>query len=709
MSAPKGIIYSLAERTGKVVDIAYTSVVNRLGLTPPFFKEGLGELDVVDFHTDLEALEHWLPVAFDDPETSPLRWRERDRGTVGGRGYRVYETTFPSPLVRDERAARAFPKESRDAHALWVAPDPLPGAGSAPAPTTVQLAATGDHGYARRQHLALPLVAQGIGTVALESPYYGARKPARQRGAKLARVSDLLLLGRGTIEEGSLLLEWLRREGCARLGVGGLSMGGVHATMVAGLFPAPLALTPLLSPRSAASAYCRGALWHATAWPSLAAEASDRGEEVREQLMRAGRASRALRAARFLLDAEATETKVRLAADERGSGRAQRAAREAVDSKSGWLNNVGALAERLLRRVAWLERRSEHAAAEALLAQVMEAFTDVSRFPQPRCPRAAVLVGATGDAYIDPGEVLQLHAFLQGSELRWVPGGHVSSFVLHQEAFRKAIVDAFGRLDPVGVLPARYESSRFPGKPLVPILGVPMILRTYEQAKKAKTLDTVVVATDDERIASLCREHGALVAMTDPDCPNGTERCEQAVAALPGKYDIVINIQGDEPLIEPETIDAVVRALQDSPDAVYSTAATPMAHEEVPLRQRVKVVTDTQGYAVYFSRGVLPHNKDGAVRSYPAPWQDKPYLLHLGIQCYDRAFLKKYCKMPATPLMAMEDLEQLKVLENGFRMKVVEVEHSAHGVDLPEDVASIEKILRELEGAPAEAAAPAEA
>ena len=95
---------------------------------------------------------------------------------------------------------------------------------------------------------------------------------------------------------------------------------------------------------------------------------------------------------------------------------------------------------------------------------------------------------------------------------------------------------------------------------------------------------------------------------------SGTERCEQAVAALPGKYDIVINIQGDEPLIEPETIDDVVRALQDSPDAVYSTAATPMAHEEVPLRQRVKVVTDTQGYAVYFSRGVLPHNKDGAVR-----------------------------------------------------------------------------------------------
>ncbi|GAB4822245.1 hypothetical protein N2152v2_009291 [Parachlorella kessleri] len=221
-----------------------------------------------------------------------------------------------------------------------------------------------------------------------------------------------------------------------------------------------------------------------------------------------------------------------------------------------------------------------------------------------------------------------------------------------------------------------------------------MILRTYEQACKAKTLDLVIVATDDERIADACRKAGATVVMTDPDCANGTERCEEAVSKLEQHFDIVINIQGDEPLIDPATIDAVVTALQDSPDAVYSTACTPLPDDEVPLRQRVKCVADQQGYAIYFSRGVIPHNKDGLVRRYPMPFEDLPYLLHLGLQCYDRAFLTRYCKMPPTPLMLMEDLEQLKVLENGYRMKVVVVEHSAHGVDLPEDVASLEAIMR---------------
>ncbi|KAL4424588.1 hypothetical protein ABPG77_009172 [Micractinium sp. CCAP 211/92] len=246
----------------------------------------------------------------------------------------------------------------------------------------------------------------------------------------------------------------------------------------------------------------------------------------------------------------------------------------------------------------------------------------------------------------------------------------------------------------VGVLPARYQSSRFPGKPLVPILGKPMILRTYEQACKAQTLDAVVIATDDERIAEVCRAAGAQVVMTSPDCANGTERCEEAVSKLSQRYDIVVNVQGDEPLIEPEIIDEVVRALQEAPDAVYSTACTPLAHSEVPLRQRVKCITDQHGYAIYFSRGMVPHNKDGVVRSYPTPWHEKPYLLHLGLQCYDRCFLREYCRLPPTPLQMMEDLEQLKVLENGYKIKVVVVDHSAHGVDMPEDVGSIEAIMR---------------
>lgn len=248
----------------------------------------------------------------------------------------------------------------------------------------------------------------------------------------------------------------------------------------------------------------------------------------------------------------------------------------------------------------------------------------------------------------------------------------------------------------LAVLPARYASSRFPGKPLAPILGVPMIVRTYLQAKKAKLVTDVVVATDDERIAAACRAAGAAVAMTPESCANGTERAEAAVEALGGEWDIVINVQGDEPLVDPEIIDAVVAALQAAPDAVYSTAATPLAHDEVPLRQRVKVVVDRDDYALYFSRGVIPSNKDGEVRDFPAPYAAEPaYLLHLGLQCYDRAFLREYAAMEPTPLQLMEDLEQLKVLERGRRMKVVRVDHhDAHGVDLPEDVQSVEAVLR---------------
>mmetsp|Transcript_11394 Transcript_11394/g.36020 ORF Transcript_11394/g.36020 Transcript_11394/m.36020 type:complete len:221 (+) Transcript_11394:203-865(+) len=217
-----------------------------------------------------------------------------------------------------------------------------------------------------------------------------------------------------------------------------------------------------------------------------------------------------------------------------------------------------------------------------------------------------------------------------------------------------------------------------------------MIIRTYEQAKLATKLDMIVVATDDERIKKVCEEAGANVVMTASEIPNGTERCHAAVAQLKQKFDIVVNIQGDEPLIEPEIIDGVVTALQEAPDAVYSTACTPLKTEEVAMRGRVKVILDKDGYAIYFSRGVLPHNKKGEVV------KDYNYLLHLGLQCYDRKFLADYSVMPASPIQLQEDLEQLKCLENGYRIKCIVVDHSAHGVDEPEDVASIEAIMRKL-------------
>jgi len=245
-----------------------------------------------------------------------------------------------------------------------------------------------------------------------------------------------------------------------------------------------------------------------------------------------------------------------------------------------------------------------------------------------------------------------------------------------------------GRPRVVGIIPARYKSSRFEGKPLVPIMGKPMIQRTWEQAMKCSLLQAVVVATDDERIAECCREFGAFVVMTSENCQNGTERCNEALEKLRTEYDLVVNIQGDEPLIEPVVIDGIILALQRSPDAVYSTAVTALEPEDASNPNRVKCIVDRNGYALYFSRGLLPSNKKGM------PDPDFPYLLHLGIQCYDTKFLKVYASLPPSPLQLEEDLEQLKVLENGYKLKVIKVDHQVHGVDTPGDIAKVEALMR---------------
>ncbi|KAI5571575.1 hypothetical protein POPTR_011G120100v4 [Populus trichocarpa] len=274
------------------------------------------------------------------------------------------------------------------------------------------------------------------------------------------------------------------------------------------------------------------------------------------------------------------------------------------------------------------------------------------------------------------------------------------SWIVHGIVAGAAIAAAIGagaylvryrkfRSQVVGIIPARYASSRFEGKPLVNILGKPMIQRTWERAKLATTLDHIVVATDDEKIAECCRGFGADVVMTSESCRNGTERCNEALQKLDKKYDVVVNIQGDEPLIEPEIIDGIVKSLQAAPDAVFSTAVTSLKPEDAFDPNRVKCVVDNQGYAIYFSRGLIPYNKSGKVNP------QFPYLLHLGIQSYDAKFLKIYPELQPTPLQLEEDLEQLKVLENGYKMKVIKVDHEAHGVDIPEDVEKIETLMRE--------------
>ncbi|CAH9074508.1 unnamed protein product [Cuscuta europaea] len=269
-----------------------------------------------------------------------------------------------------------------------------------------------------------------------------------------------------------------------------------------------------------------------------------------------------------------------------------------------------------------------------------------------------------------------IHALATGAAFAVAVGAH--RYLSRSYKFRSRVV---------GIIPARFGSTRFPGKPLINILGKPMIQRTWERAKLARTLDHVVVATDDDKIAECCKGFGAEVIMTSESCRNGTERCNEALQKLQKKYDIVVNIQGDEPLIEPEIIDGVVEALQAAPDAVFSTAATSLKPEDAFDSNRVKCVVDGRGYAIYFSRGLIPFNKSGKVNP------QFPYLLHLGIQSYDTKFLRIYPELQPTPLQLEEDLEQLKVLENGYKMKVIRVDHEAHGVDAPEDVDKIVQFM----------------
>ncbi|GJP78448.1 hypothetical protein CLOP_g8744 [Closterium sp. NIES-67] len=239
----------------------------------------------------------------------------------------------------------------------------------------------------------------------------------------------------------------------------------------------------------------------------------------------------------------------------------------------------------------------------------------------------------------------------------------------------------------IGIIPARFASSRFVGKPLALIAGQPMIQHTWERAKLAQTLDRVVVATDDERIARCCEGFGAEVIMTSAACSNGSERCAEAVEKLKGKWDVVVNIQGDEPLIDPATIDAVVIALREAPEAVAATAVADLKAASAPDPNRVKCVVDNRGFALYFSRALIPHNRDGV------PHPGFPYMLHLGLQAYDAAFLAHYRASEAGRLEEEEQLEQLRMLEQGHRVKVVKVAHAAHGVDVPGDVKRIEELL----------------
>ena len=243
-------------------------------------------------------------------------------------------------------------------------------------------------------------------------------------------------------------------------------------------------------------------------------------------------------------------------------------------------------------------------------------------------------------------------------------------------------------MSAVGIVPARFASSRFPGKPLAEIAGVSMLQRVVEGARGAKRLREVIVATDDARIAEACAKFGARAVMTRADHPTGTDRIAEVAASLADE--IVVNVQGDEPLIEGFVIDAAVSALLETPEAPMATVVHRAEPEALDDPNRVKVVLDRAGFALYFSRASIPHRRDGAA----APvWQ------HVGLYAYRRAFLARYVALPPTPLELAEALEQLRALEHGYRIRAAIVEGwRSVPVDVPADVARVEALLARSAG-----------
>jgi 3-deoxy-manno-octulosonate cytidylyltransferase (CMP-KDO synthetase) len=240
----------------------------------------------------------------------------------------------------------------------------------------------------------------------------------------------------------------------------------------------------------------------------------------------------------------------------------------------------------------------------------------------------------------------------------------------------------------VGIIPARYASTRFPGKPLALIAGKPLIQRVVERCLMAKSLQSVIVATDDDRIASVagafCR-----VEMTRSDHPSGTDRIAEVAGRV--RADAYINIQGDEPLMDPAVIDAVAAAL---PGNDMSTAASSLADEsEYENPNVVKVVTASSGRALYFSRRTIPFLRDYSGRPAGEQMGQYPFLKHLGIYGYNRESLMRLVTFPPSSLELAEKLEQLRALENAFTIAVARVTHDSVGVDVPSDVARVEGLL----------------
>jgi len=247
----------------------------------------------------------------------------------------------------------------------------------------------------------------------------------------------------------------------------------------------------------------------------------------------------------------------------------------------------------------------------------------------------------------------------------------------------------------VALIPARYASTRFPGKPLTSILGKPMIQWVYERASLSKQVERVIVATDDERIAEVVRSFGGEVEMTRADHPSGTDRLAEVARRLDAS--IIVNVQGDEPAIDPQMIDEAVSPLAADASIRMGTLSTPILSREDYLDPNVvKVVTDSRGFALYFSRSPLPFVRGGESLGFEELRRRANPARHIGLYVYRRDFLLELSCLAPTPLESCEQLEQLRVLENGHRIRVVQTQLCSLGVDVPADAAKVEALLRSL-------------
>jgi 3-deoxy-manno-octulosonate cytidylyltransferase (CMP-KDO synthetase) len=251
----------------------------------------------------------------------------------------------------------------------------------------------------------------------------------------------------------------------------------------------------------------------------------------------------------------------------------------------------------------------------------------------------------------------------------------------------------------VAIIPARYHSTRLPGKPLLPLAKIPMIMHVVERARRASLVSRVIVATDDERILSAVRSHGAEARLTSREAQSGTDRISEVAALIDSE--VIVNVQGDEPLIEPATIDAAIEPLiRDSYIQIATTSEPIDSVEDVLSPNVVKVVTDGRGFALYFSRSPVPFVRPAPGLTLEQSLRRDARLLsnyrkHSGLYAYRKDFLERFARMEPSRLERLEALEQLRALENGFGIRVVEVEHRSIGVDTEQDYERVKRLIEE--------------